>query len=65
VRFTFKANVPEANFECRLGKGKLKPCRAKRSFRVGTGRNSLRYQAISDRGRPGPVRSFKFTVARG
>jgi hypothetical protein len=63
VRFAFKANVPRATFECRLGKGKLKNCRANRSFRVGTGGHSLRYQAISDRGRPGPVQSYKFTVA--
>jgi acetyl esterase/lipase len=62
IKFRFAANVPGATFVCRLGKGKLKPCKAKRSFRVGSGRHSLRYQALSDRGRPGPLQSFKFRV---
>jgi hypothetical protein len=60
--FRFKANVPGAGFKCRLGKGKLKNCKAKHSFRVGTGRHTLRYQALSDRGRPGKVQRFRFRV---
>jgi arylformamidase len=63
IKFRFEANVPGATFDCRLGKGTLKPCRARRSFRVGSGRHSLRYRALSDRGRPGPVQRFRFTVA--
>ena len=62
VTFRFKANVPGATFKCRLGKGKLKPCKVKRSFRATTGRHSLRYRALSSRGRPGPVKRFKFRV---
>jgi arylformamidase len=62
VRFALRANVSDASFKCRLGKGKLKPCRTHRSFRLGRGRHSLRYQAISLRGRPGPVKRFKFRI---
>jgi arylformamidase len=62
VTFRFKGNVPGATFMCRLGKGKLKACKAKRSFRVSSGPHSLRYQAFSDRGRPGQVQSFKFRL---
>jgi hypothetical protein len=62
IKIRFDANLPGATFECRLGKGKLEPCRTKRSFRVGRGHHSLRYQAFSDRGRPGQVEKFKFSV---
>ncbi|HEY7267498.1 MAG TPA: alpha/beta fold hydrolase [Solirubrobacterales bacterium] len=62
AKFRFKANVPGATFRCRLDKGKLKACKARRSLRVRTGRHSLRYQAISHRGRPGKVQKFKFRV---
>jgi arylformamidase len=65
VTFRFKANVPGATFKCRLGQGKLKACKVKRSFRLGSGHRSLRYQALSDRGRPGPIQRFKFTVESG
>ena len=64
VRFTFKANVPGASFKCRLDKRKLKPCRARRSFDVRAGRHALSYQAVSTRGRPGPVRRFEFRIER-
>jgi hypothetical protein len=60
--FRFKADVPGASFKCRLGKGRLKNCKAKRAFRVGTGRHTVRYQALSDRGRPGKVQRFRFRV---
>ncbi len=62
ISFHLGANVPAATFKCRLGKGKLKACKAKRSFRVGTGGHSLRFQAFSDRGRPGKVQTFEFRV---
>jgi arylformamidase len=64
VRFTFKANVPGASFKCHLDKRKLKPCRARRSFDVRAGRHALSYQAVSTRGRPGPVRRFEFRIER-
>ena len=62
VKFAFKANVPGATFKCRLGKGKLKRCKSRRTFRVGAGSHSLRYRALSERDRPGKVQSFKFRV---
>jgi hypothetical protein len=62
ISFRFASNVPGATFECRLGKGALKTCKAKAHFRVGSGHRSLRYRALSDRGRPGPVEKFRFTV---
>jgi acetyl esterase/lipase len=62
VRFRFKANVPGASFKCRLDKGKLKACKGKRSFRIGRGKHTVRYQALSSRGRPGPVQRFRFRL---
>jgi hypothetical protein len=62
VKFRFKGNVHGATFKCRLDKGKLKACKAKRTFRVAAGHHALRYQALSDRGRPGEVQKFKFRV---
>jgi arylformamidase len=64
VRFRLKANVPDASFKCRLDKRKLKPCQSRRAFDVAAGGHALRYQAVSARGRPGPVQRFEFRIRK-
>jgi acetyl esterase/lipase len=64
VRFAIKPNLAGGTVGCRLGKGKLKRCGLRRSFRVGPGGHTFRFQATSVRGRPGPVQRFRFAVRR-
>ncbi len=62
VRFRLDADQAGVGFECRLDSAKLKPCDAARSIRAGLGRHTFRYRALSERGRPGPIRKFDFKV---
>jgi acetyl esterase/lipase len=60
----FKLGSAEAgvHFECRLDSKKLKPCDARERYRVGHGRHTFRYLALSARGRPGVERRYRFRV---
>lgn len=64
VRFRFTSPAAGATFKCKLDKGKFKPCKPGRKLKVKEGRHTFRVQAFSDRGRPGPVKKFKFRVVR-
>ncbi|MET0730904.1 MAG: alpha/beta hydrolase [Solirubrobacterales bacterium] len=63
-RATFKltSKSPEAVFECRVDSRRLKPCKARKTLRVGRGRHTFRYRALSASGRPGETEAFRFRV---
>jgi acetyl esterase/lipase len=62
VKFKLRSSAPGARFECRLDSKKLKPCKAGKRYRVGRGSHAFRYRALSDRGRPGAERRYRFRV---
>jgi acetyl esterase/lipase len=62
VRFGFSSPTPGAGFECRLDNPRLKPCKSWRKLRVKRGRHTFRVRAVSERGRPGPTKRFRFRV---
>ncbi len=64
VKFKFDSSQAHSDYECRLDSSKLKPCDRKETLKAKRGEHVLRYQAISERGRPGPVKKFRFKVAR-
>ena len=43
---------------------KLRPCGRREKLRAKVGKHVLRYRALSERGRPGPAKKFRFKVVR-
>jgi len=64
LEFRFDSSQARSEFECRLDSAKLKPCDRRETLRAGAGRHVLRYRALGERGRPGPVEKFRFKVTR-
>ena len=62
VRFKLASDDPGVSFECRIDSRKLRPCDPAPKFRVETGRHTFRFRALSERGRPGALRKFRFRV---
>ncbi len=61
ARFRFAA--PRAGtFECRLDGADWRRCRSPKRYRVAGGRHVFRVRALTERGRPGPVESWRFRV---
>jgi len=64
AKLTFKFRPrAQAGLECKLDKGKWKPCKRTASFKVGKGKHTLRVRANRGLG-AGPVATHKFRVKR-
>jgi Ca2+-binding RTX toxin-like protein len=65
VAFAFAANESGSRFRCRLDRGRFRPCRSPRRYRVGPGRHTFRVFAIDAAGnRDRTPAVFHFRVRR-
>lgn len=64
IRFSFSSKTNGATFECRLDGAKFKRCKSPRKLSVEPGSHTFRVRAVSDRGRPGLTKVFRFRVRR-
>jgi acetyl esterase/lipase len=62
VRFRFAARGA-GSFECRLDRKRWRRCRSPQRLAVTRGRHAFRVRALSDRGRPGTAKVWRFRVA--
>jgi acetyl esterase/lipase len=63
VRFRFAA-TGAGGFECRLDSKRWRKCSSPLRLTAGKGRHTFRARALSDRGRPGKAKSWRFRVTR-
>jgi WD40 repeat protein len=52
ARFTFSSSEPGSSFECRLDRGRFKPCRSPFKRKVRIGRHAFRVRAVNSEGIP-------------
>lgn len=65
MRMRFYAHGPVRRFECRLDRGRFRPCRSpKRYAAIGRGVHSIRVRAVGRTGLRGPVATERFYVGR-
>lgn len=65
VGFRFAANEARVRFRCRIDRGRFRPCRSPRRYRVGTGAHTFRVYAIDVAGnRDRSPATFAFRVRR-
>jgi hypothetical protein len=63
AKFTFSSSQPHSTFQCRLGKGRFKPCSSPFKRRVGQGRHVFRVRAVSQAGLVDPTpAAFRWKV---
>jgi len=63
-RFAAKPRGSAGGFECRLGGQRWELCDSPAHVAGYFGRNVFRVRALSERGRPGPIKSYTFRVKR-
>lgn len=61
VRFRFAAPRAES-FECRIDRGRWRRCRSPQRYRLARGRHLFEVRALTERGRPGSVKRWRFRI---
>ena len=64
VRFAFTSPEAGARFECRIDRGRFRPCRSPRSVRIARGRHRFSVRAVDALGNRGPAASARVRVVR-
>jgi hypothetical protein len=65
VAFAFASNEAGASFRCKLDRGRFRPCRSPRAYRLRLGRHAFRAFAVDAAGNRDPSPAlFSFAVAR-
>ena len=54
-----------AGFECRLDAGAFRRCRSPKRYRLGRGQHVFRVRSVTERGRPGPAKAWRFRIRPG